>query len=256
MFAPAKRSEVVLVIGFNFGCELIIAPVARRVGAPLHLDIRDLFTLNICELLTRSPARVLLPLIRLIEIRAFRRAARVNVVSEGFVTHIRSVAPEADIRCFTNGIDDIFLAKEFAKTGLRDDLLLILYAGNMGDGQGLHRIVPQVAKELEGKARLRLIGDGGKRRALEDAITEAGVSNVELLSPVARDQLLGHYRDADIVRLSQLAVLALQGLHPFGHLGRDTSAPAAVALGLLDLAVQRLWRAADLCRDRHHRLPA
>lgn len=177
------------------------AHVARRVGAPLYLDIRDLFTLNMRELLASRPARILLPLFRLIEKNAFRRAARVNVVSEGFVSHIRSVAPEADIRCFTNGIDDLFLADEFSKTGMRDDLPLILYAGNMGEGQGLHRIVPQVAKELEGKARLRLIGDGGKRRALQDAIAAARVSNVELLSAVARNQLLGHYRDADILFL-------------------------------------------------------
>lgn len=177
------------------------AHVASRLDAPLYLDIRDLFTLNMRELLARSPARVLLPLFRLIEKRAFRRAARLNVVSEGFVAHVRSVAPEANIRCFTNGIDDIFLSEVFARARPRDALPLILYAGNMGDGQGLHRIVPQVAKELEGKARLRLIGDGGKRHALEDAITAVGVGNVELLLPVARDQLLGHYCEADILFL-------------------------------------------------------
>lgn len=177
------------------------ADVARRLGAPLYLDIRDLFTLNMSGLLARSPLRVLLPLFRLIEKRAFRRAARLNVVSEGFMEHIRSVAPEADIRCFTNGIDEIFLSGDYSRTRTSDVLPVILYAGNMGDGQGLHRIIPQVAKSLEGKAWLRLIGDGGKRRALEDAIAAAGVSNVELLPPVERDQLLGHYREADILFL-------------------------------------------------------
>lgn len=177
------------------------AHVAHRVGAPLYLDIRDLFTLNMRELLASSPARVLLPLFRLIEKRAFRHAARLNVVSEGFIEHVRSVAPDANIRCFTNGIDDIFLSEISTRARPRDDLPLILYAGNMGDGQGLHLIVPQVAKELAGKARLRLIGDGSKRHDLEDAITSAGVTNVELLSPVARDQLLGHYREADILFL-------------------------------------------------------
>lgn len=154
-----------------------------------------------CELLARSPLRLLLPLFRLIEKRAFRRAARLNIVSEGFEGHIRSVAPEADIRGFTNGIDEIFLSGDYSRSRTADVLPVILYAGNMGDGQGLHRIIPQVAKALEGKARLRLIGDGGKRRALEDAIAGAGVSNVELLPPVERDQLLGHYREADILFL-------------------------------------------------------
>lgn len=177
------------------------AHIARRVGAPLYLDIRDLFTLNMREIIARSPRRVLLPIFRLIEKRAFRRAARLNVVSEGFVAHIRSVAPAADIRCFTNGIDEIFLSEDFTRARPRDVMPLILYAGNMGEGQGLHRIVPQVAKELEGKARLRLIGDGGKRLALEDAIAASRVGNVELLPPVARDQLIEHYREADILFL-------------------------------------------------------
>lgn len=177
------------------------AHVARRLGAPLYLDIRDLFTLNMRELLARSPTRVLLPMFRLIEKRAFRQAARLNVVSEGFVAYIRSVAPDANIRCYTNGIDDIFLSEDFAIVGSHVNLPLILYAGNMGDGQGLHRIVPKVAKELEGTARLRLIGDGSKRRDLSVAITAEGVSNVELLPPVARDQLLEHYREADILFL-------------------------------------------------------
>lgn len=190
------------------------AYVASRVGAPLYLDIRDLFTLNMRELLARSPTRVLLPLFRLIEKRAFRRAARLNVVSEGFVEHVRSVAPKADIRCFTNGIDDIFLSEDFTTATPRDTLPLILYAGNMGDGQGLHRIVPQVAKELEGKSRLRLIGDGSKRRDLEAAIAAAGVGNVELLPPVARDKLLGHYREADILFLHLNELEAFQKVLP------------------------------------------
>lgn len=177
------------------------AHVASCVGAPLYLDIRDLFTLNMQELMARSPARMLLPMFRLIEKRAFRSAARLSIVSEGFVEHIHSVAPKADVRYFTNGIDDIFLSKDLVRASPLKSLPLILYAGNIGDGQGLHRIVPYVAKELEGKARFRLIGDGGKRRILEDAISAARVHNVELLPPVARNHLLGHYREADILFL-------------------------------------------------------
>lgn len=177
------------------------AHVARRVRAPLYLDIRDLFTLNMRELLARSPMRVLMPLFRFIEKRAYRRAARINVVSEGFISHVRSAAPGAEIRCFTNGIDEIFQTNTFSRPNPREGLPLILYAGNMGDGQGLHGIVPQVARELEGQARFRLIGDGGKRRALEDAIAAAGVRNVELLPPVSRDQLIAHYREADVLFL-------------------------------------------------------
>lgn len=177
------------------------AHVARRVGAPLYLDIRDLFTLNMDELLAGSPLKLLLPVFRQIERRAFRAARRINVVSEGFLPHIHEVAPDVPFSCFTNGIDDLFLAVDFALPQAREGLPLILYAGNMGEGQGLHRIVPPVAKAMEGRARFRLIGDGGKRRELETALAAQGVSNVELLPPVSRAELVAQYREAEILFL-------------------------------------------------------
>lgn len=177
------------------------ALVARRVGAPLYLDIRDLFTLNMEELLARSPLKLLLPVLRQIERRTFRAARRINVVSEGFLPHIHAVAPGVPVSCFTNGIDDLFLAEDFALPQASAGLPVILYAGNMGEGQGLHRIVPPVAKATEGRVRFRLIGDGGKRRELESALAAQGVSNVELLPPMSRAELIAEYRGADILFL-------------------------------------------------------
>jgi len=190
------------------------AYVAKRINAPLYLDIRDLFTLNMRELLGQSPMQLFLPLFRLIERRAFRSAACLNVVSEGFVAHILSLVPDAEVRCFTNGIDEIFLSEGFLCDRQRQTLPLILYAGNIGDGQGLHHIVPDVAKRLEGKARLRIIGDGSKRKALEDAVTLAGVNNVELLMPVKRAVLLEHYHDASILFLHLNELEAFQKVLP------------------------------------------
>lgn len=175
--------------------------VARRMKAPLYLDIRDLFTLNMDELLAGNPLKLLMPVFRQIERRAFRASGWINVVSEGFIPHVRGIAPNVPVSCFTNGIDDLFLTEDFTTPAVRNDIPLILYAGNMGEGQGLHRIVPSVAKALEGRVRFRLIGDGGKRRELECALAEQGLSNVELLPPVSRSKLVAHYREADILFL-------------------------------------------------------
>ena len=177
------------------------AHVARRLKAPLYLDIRDLFTENMDEILAGSPLKLLLPVFRQIERNTFRRATRINVVSEGFVPHIRGIAPNVPLQIFTNGIDDIFLDTDFRNADDVNGLPLIVYAGNMGEGQGLHRIVPEVARRLQGKARFRLIGDGGRRQALEAALRATEADNVELLPPVPRATLLEHYRDADILFL-------------------------------------------------------
>lgn len=177
------------------------AHISQRLDVPLYLDIRDLFTDNMDELLAGSPIKSLMPVFRMIERRAFGRASRINVVSQGFTSHIQSIAPKAKLRVLTNGIDSIFSDSDFCKPGGGGQQPLIVYAGNMGEGQGLHRIVPHVAKRFEGRARFRLIGDGGRKRALEAAITAAGLGHVELLPPVPRSSLLDHYREADILFL-------------------------------------------------------
>lgn len=177
------------------------AEVARRTRAPLYLDIRDLFSDTMGDLLSGSPLGLLLPVFRYIEKRTLGRAARVNLVSEGFLTHARSVAPGHDYRLFTNGIDDSFLEGYFRRAGPPGGAPLILYAGNIGDGQGLHRILPEAAQRLGPKVRFRVIGDGGRRKQLEDGLSQADVGNVEMMSPIPRKALNEHYREADILFL-------------------------------------------------------
>jgi glycosyltransferase involved in cell wall biosynthesis len=177
------------------------ASVARRINAPLYLDIRDLFTDNMDELLAGSPMKLLMPIFRQTERYAFRSAAQISVVSAGFLAHIHAIAPSITTRVFTNGIDDLFLREDFSKPAPVRELPLIVYAGNMGEGQGLHRIVPRAAQLLRGRARLRLIGDGGRREAIERALEGSGIDNVEMLPPMPRATLIEHYREADLLFL-------------------------------------------------------
>lgn len=178
------------------------ARIASRAAIPVYLDIRDLFTDTMSDLLAGRPLKILMPCFRALERWTLNRAARVNLVSAGFLPDVLRIAPQHDYRIFTNGIDDEFLLRDFPPTP-RDARLvpLIVYAGNMGDGQGLHQIIPTAAKILDGKARFRLIGDGGKRRQLEEALSQSGVSNVEILDPMPRSELYRHYGEADVLFL-------------------------------------------------------
>lgn len=178
------------------------AMVARRSKAALYLDIRDLFTDTMRDVLAKSPARHLLWPFNLIERWTFRSAKRLNLVSEGFLDHAKRVAPKQSFRTFTNGIDPEFLTANFAKAaGSSAGPLQILYAGNIGEGQGLHAILPHVAGMLQDRAHFTVLGDGGRRPALEKALQAAGIKNVTLLAPVPRTQLFEHYAAADVLFL-------------------------------------------------------
>jgi glycosyltransferase involved in cell wall biosynthesis len=55
----------------------------------------------------------------------------------------------------------------------------ITYAGNIGEGQGLHKIIPQAAARLGNKYRFKVVGDGGVKGLLENELKQFNVSNVE-----------------------------------------------------------------------------
>lgn len=176
------------------------AAMVRRSGSLLYLDIRDIFTDSMGDLLRGSPMRMVMPLFRLLERFAIRRAARVNLISPGFVSYFNAMDTGKDFRLFTNGIDEPFLGYDFScgdseRNGPRE----ILYAGNIGEGQGLHRIVADAAKRLGEGWRFRIIGEGGMRDALERSVE--GLDNVVLETPMPRAQLLERYKNADVLFL-------------------------------------------------------
>jgi glycosyltransferase involved in cell wall biosynthesis len=197
-----RRYDLVYATSSRLMTAALGAWVAPRVRARLYLDIRDLFADTIKDVLPRRLAAFAHPLSALIEGRTMRRADRINLVSPGFADYFRSRYPRQRLSFFTNGIDDEFIgaaAQPAEPRAVRDGPATILYAGNLGEGQGLHAIVPALARTLRGRARFVVIGDGGRREALQAAL--AGVDNVELLPPVKREPLISAYRRADVLFL-------------------------------------------------------
>ncbi len=200
MFTRGKQYDVVVATSSRLMTGVLGAFVAKRLCAKFYLDVRDLFADTIQEILHDKPLKFLIPIIRFLESWTFKSADKVNVVSPGFLAHIHGVAPLLSASVLTNGIDEEFIAANFLSTNLRVNPV-ILYAGNMGDGQGLHHIIPEVASAMFGQVNFKLIGDGGQRVLLEQKIKEMNLSNVQILDPVPRVDLIEEYRNADILFL-------------------------------------------------------
>jgi glycosyltransferase involved in cell wall biosynthesis len=175
--------------------------IASRVGADLCLDIRDLFVHNMRDMYRRNRSvAMLMPLLSFVERRTFRRAAHVNLVSEGFVEYFTRLCPERQCSVFSNGIDSEFLEYDFHKPPSNGPKRIV-YAGNIGLGQGMETIVPEAARRMGDAFEFRIIGDGGRRERLEHALTASGVENVILFPPMDRDSLKREYRAADYLLL-------------------------------------------------------
>jgi glycosyltransferase involved in cell wall biosynthesis len=201
--------DIVVATSSRLMTAVLGAWLARRAHARLYLDIRDIFVDTIKDVAARPVALLTKPVFATLERWAVRRAARVNLVSRGFADYFTTRYPAQQFSYFTNGIDDEFLPSRVGDLvpviptprTAGDRQLTVLYAGNLGEGQGLHAVLPALARRMGERVRFVVVGDGGRRRALEQALAAADVDNVQVLPPVARRELIAMYRAADVLFL-------------------------------------------------------
>ncbi len=175
------------------------AKISRKKRKPLFLDIRDIFSKNTKHILRKKKITYVKLLILLLEKYAFSTATKINLVSAGFSPYLKNKFPGVSLSYHTNGIDDIFLNFDYTKKRKKRDRLQILYAGNIGEGQGLHKIIPQLGKMLEDNVDLLIIGDGGCRNDLLKEIKTQSCFNINIMPPVGREDLLNYYKECDIL---------------------------------------------------------
>ena len=164
---------------------------------PLYLDIRDIFVDTMKDIfkdkkLVRVTAGWVLGMI---ERYTFKNATHINLISGGFKPYFKKY-PKPSYSEYSNGIDDVFIEAGKEASVDTGKPYIITYAGNMGSGQGLEKIIPEAAKQLGSDYKFRLIGDGGTRKKLEERLKELNVENVELLNPVARKELIQYYKES------------------------------------------------------------
>lgn len=202
--AGEGRYDVVYGTSSRLMTAALSAYVARRKKRPLYLDIRDIFVDTIKDVLPRGFAVVTHPLFSAIERWTITSAQVVNLVSPGFERYFKHRYPRQRYTFFTNGIDDDFIAVGSARVSgpERDEgQLKVLYAGNIGEGQGLHGILPELALRLAGRVKFVVIGDGGRKRQLERGLARVGCDNVDVVPPMKREMLIEVYRKVDVLFL-------------------------------------------------------
>lgn len=173
------------------------ARLAKKRAVPLFLDIRDLFREAVLDVLDKPLLRVLLnPFLRAVERRTFGYATHINLVSEGYRSYFQPFS-QATYSYFTNGIDDVFLDNTAPEPTRSQPYRTILYAGNVGEGQGLHKLIPQAALQLGDAYRFVVIGDGGAKRKLKTALQKQQITTVDLRPIVSQQELIIEYQQTD-----------------------------------------------------------
>ncbi|MGV8879137.1 MAG: glycosyltransferase family 4 protein [Sphingobacteriaceae bacterium] len=174
--------------------------IAKKQRIPLYLDIRDIFTDTMQDVLqSRLVKTGVLPGLKFIEKLVFNYASHINLISGGFKPYFEKYKKPA-YSAFPNGIDPEFLQLAPSVPSTLP-YKLITYAGNIGEGQGLHKIIPQAAKALGENYRFLIVGDGGAKQKLLEEMKALQVKNVEIRNPVPRKELLALYNQSDFLFL-------------------------------------------------------
>lgn len=173
---------------------------AVKNHCPLYLDIRDIFVDTMKDIFKdKKVIRITAGwVLGLIEKYTFKNANHINLISSGFKPYFAKYKKPSYTE-YSNGIDDVFIEAGKEASVDKGKPYIITYAGNMGSGQGLEKIIPEAAKKLGLDYKFRLIGDGGTRRKLEEKLKELNVQNVELMNPVARKELIEYYKESSFL---------------------------------------------------------
>ncbi len=198
-FVYKKKWDIVLATSGRLMTAILATWVAKQTNSKLYLDIRDLFTDAMSNIHAKKPLQIVMPIFKLLEKWSFCSANRINVVSAGFLEHFKKISPKLSPTVYTNGVDDLFYKNNFS-INQTEKIPVILYAGNIGDGQGLHKIIPRVASELK-DINFRLIGDGSARKLLTNNKIFGAQNNIEILKPILREDLINEYEKANVLFL-------------------------------------------------------
>ena len=199
----SKNADLVFASSSRLFTAYLGYKLAKKCNAPLYLDIRDIFVDTMNDVFKSKLIKILiLPLLKTIEARTFNYAKHINLISGGFKEYFRRFkSPKYSY--FSNGIDEEFISRNrsIQSEEVSESYKLIVYAGNIGEGQGLHRIIPEAAQLLGDEFKFLIIGDGGAKKQLQAEIKNRGLTNVILNNPVSRDELQSYYDKSDFLFL-------------------------------------------------------
>jgi UDP-N-acetylglucosamine:LPS N-acetylglucosamine transferase len=177
--------------------------IAKKSQTQLYLDIRDIFVDTMNDVFKSKFLKALiLPVLNLFESKTFNYAVHINLISGGFKEYFNKYN-KSSFTFYSNGIDDEFIHEKNKNSNQLNDNLqkVIVYAGNIGEGQGLDKIIPQAAKLLGNKFQFLIIGDGSTKNLLQSAIEKMKLQNVILKNPIPRKELQIEYNCADYLFL-------------------------------------------------------
>ena len=203
-----KSNDVVICVSPPFQAGLLPALYSKIRQVPLWYHLQDLQVDMAKELgMIKNPS--FLKLLFNVETFILKQCTVVSTISEGMMRKINAKKGlQAPCHLFPNWVDETVIRPLPREASLRDELGLssqdkvVLYAGSLGEKQGLELVI-ETAKHFVGRPEVRflIVGSGGEKNRLEELAHEAGLTNVtfHLLMPYEKLSALLATADVHLV---------------------------------------------------------
>jgi glycosyltransferase involved in cell wall biosynthesis len=197
---PIHRADIVICSSHHPFAIHPAQRLARRYGARLVFEVRDLWPLTLVELGGASPSNPFIRAMQFSEDYAYHNANAVVSVLAGARQYMidHGMAPEK-FAFVPNGVDtsgalrrkslppgQLAILEELRKQGS----FVIGYAGRLGLANALHTLVDAAIQCTDAGVCVALLGDGPNVQALRERTAQRGMSGrVVFLDPVNKDQV-------------------------------------------------------------------
>lgn len=175
----------------------------KKFGVPMFFNLQDLWPENVEEVLGIRFAPLTWLINRIVD-RIYGASNKILCTSNGFAENLRARGvPEEKIVFWPQFCLDPNLGQAQKPEIYTEDTFNIVFAGNLGDAQGLDLMV-EAARELKGSSiRWYLVGDGRARARLEQKVKELDAAQeVTFVGRVSEKEADRYVHFADCAYLS------------------------------------------------------
>ena len=178
--------------------------ISKLKGAKFVFDVRDLWP-GVAVAMGELKNRMMIKMAELLEKFLYKKADLITTVTNSFSDYIKGIIDNPEkIKIIMNGaftdhFDQQIDEKEFRRQHLFGDDFTITYAGNIGLAQGLDHLIEaaRILKEEQSDIRIVLIGDGPRKKHLEELRQEHGLDNISLLPRVDQEEVVKYLLASD-----------------------------------------------------------
>ncbi|TWE04173.1 glycosyltransferase involved in cell wall biosynthesis [Peribacillus frigoritolerans] len=157
---------------------------AKKENIPCYIYVQDLWPENV-EIITGITNKHIIGAIGKMVDYIYARCTKIFTTSNSFVDSIeKRIVPREQIEYWPQYAEDFYrpLEKEPIPEIPNDDAFNIIFAGNIGNAQGLD-ILPKVAvlikeKQLNRKIRFNIVGDGRYKETLVEMVKSNNVDDM------------------------------------------------------------------------------